>query len=271
MSVAVAVAAVLRRLYHPRPSVRRLASRVAIRMAFDPPVMFSPLLAASSPSMRGVPACSGCGEGVGAYKRLQVEAVAEGAWMRSCSDHARDGESRGAVARGSTDRWGPSLDGFRVHPMVLRAYPRLGEWVTICSRRGDLDGCRDISTLKTSLLTAEAEQGGDVSRCDGRREGRIGNCSDWYCGLDSCPDRCGGVIGLAAAEWRVLRRRQHRRKRPGEGQGEGEGESSSSGGDAAAPEAVANRLAEALRGASRRSQFLSAMAGARAWMLAGEK
>ncbi|CAB1102286.1 unnamed protein product [Ectocarpus sp. CCAP 1310/34] len=91
-----ALPAVLRRLYHPRPSVRRLAGSVAVRLAFDSPSFFSPLecTVESPPSSR----------------------------VGQDSDHERGGGGRCRVG-GVASLGG----GFSVPMMVLEAFPRLAE------------------------------------------------------------------------------------------------------------------------------------------------
>ncbi|CAM9944307.1 unnamed protein product, partial [Ectocarpus sp. 4 AP-2014] len=91
-----ALPAVLRRLYHPRPSVRRLAGSIAVRLAFDSPSFFSPLECTleSPPSSR----------------------------VGQDSDHEPGGGGRCHV--GGVASLGK---GFSVPMMVLEAFPRLAE------------------------------------------------------------------------------------------------------------------------------------------------
>lgn len=91
-----ALPAVLRRLYHPRPSVRRLAGSVAVRLAFDSPSFFPPLECTLES-----PPSSGVGQD---------------------SDHECGGG--GCCRAGGVANLG---EGFLVPRMVLEAFPRLVE------------------------------------------------------------------------------------------------------------------------------------------------
>lgn len=91
-----ALPAVLRRLYHPRPSVRRLAGSIAVRLAFDSPSFFSPLECTLES-----PPSSGVGQD---------------------SDHECGGGGRCRV-----DGVASLGEGFSVPRMVLDAFPRLAE------------------------------------------------------------------------------------------------------------------------------------------------
>lgn len=113
---AAVTAAVLRRLYHPRPSVRRLAGSIAVRLAFDCPSFFSAL---------------GCGGGGG-------DVLSGGCASSRSQDCGVGGDDDG----GGDDGGGMvSLgDGFAVPRMVLEAYPRLVELTGSGGGGGGVDG-----------------------------------------------------------------------------------------------------------------------------------
>ena len=94
---AAAVSAVLRRLYHPRPAVRRLAGSVAVRLAFDSPSFFS-----------------GLGDGGGGGGSSGGGVLSGGcAWSaRRDDDAGEDGGVSGTLSLG---------DGFVIPRMVVKA------------------------------------------------------------------------------------------------------------------------------------------------------
>jgi len=99
----VAIGAVLRRLYHPKPSVRRMAGSIAVRLAFDGPSFFSPLALVG-----------------GIIRGVDLEE----------SDAGGGGGGR-VVSLG---------DGFELPGMVVQAYPRLMELVVDSGSRGGVGG-----------------------------------------------------------------------------------------------------------------------------------
>lgn len=162
----VAVAAVLRRLYHPRPSVRRLASRIAVRLAFDAPCFFSPLLLGGClvrpPPSRGSPGCccngSGGGDGAGGSGDRYVDGICHdcgGGGDGGGGGRAIGGNGACGNASGDDDS-GDNPDIFAVPTVVLRAYPRLMEWGG--SGGGDV------------LLDTAAGAAVDVSSREGKRQ-----------------------------------------------------------------------------------------------------
>ena len=237
---AVAVAAVLRRLYHPRPSIRRLASLVAVRLAFDSAAFFSPLLQGChrfSPeeagqggaadvgvaySARCCPCGGGGGGGGGGDGVGGVGfAVGVGGGGRGCGGEFLDG------------------DGFVVPTMVVQAYPRLERW-------GDSDG-----------------GGGGGVVCSSSSSSRS------ICGSGSGQSTETPLfVKLAAGEWAVLTRNKEAKGLPRNKERDERGRGVSERGKAERGVVVA-RLERALSGAGRRSEFAAAMLGARAWMLAG--
>lgn len=296
-NAVAAVAAVLRRLYHPQPSVRRLASRIAIRLAFDPPSMFSPLLAmislpsplpqwlhgVSTPYRGGDRSHSESfrndGTGVGSViEGLQFGAVEERDRVRSHHglnrDYHRGGDSGGDIECCAC----LAPDGLNVPSLVLEAYPRVVAWAGSCSCHGD--GGEAGNDRALALTSAKREEGSGIApRGDNARRGR----GDNYCRSVGFGDIDNGrrerllCLDLAADQWRLSCRRrvqdqqQQQQERLRQGSDEQEIEQRWPQHHQVEPEAVvAGRISEALGGASRRSEFSSAMAVARAWMLAGD-
>lgn len=241
-----AVAAVFRRLYHPQPSVRRLASRIAIRLAFDPPLIFSPMI-----SLHGV---STPYRGGDRNDRTRVGSIIEGLQFGAVeerdivdvADHRGGGDIKccGCLA----------LEGLNVPLLVLKAYPRVTAWAVNCSCRGE--GSEAGNDLALTLTADKIDCRKLGPGCNIPREGKRENK---YCMSGNGQRERLLCLDLAADQWRVLCRRRERLQQ---------------GSDEHYVEAgVAGRVlevGEALGGASRRSEFSSAMAVARAWMLAGD-
>lgn len=134
-SVVAAAEAVLRRLYHPRPSVRRLAGSIAVRLAFDGPSFFTPL------GLRGVG-----GGGV-------------------------DLEPSGGSVGGGVLSLG---DGFVLPEMVVRAYPRLTELASDSGSRGgvggNVSGSESGSGATDAVALSSEQHGGGGGGSGGRND-----------------------------------------------------------------------------------------------------
>lgn len=176
-----ALPAVLRRLYHPRPSVRRLAGSVAVRLAFDSPSFFSPLDCTLES-----PPCSGAGQD---------------------SDHAGDGGGRCRV--GGVASLG---EGFLAPKMVLEAFPRLVE----LTREGTSSGGVG-SENRGSASTSRRDDKNNNSPSRRRHEVfQTLVASEWallLLVLDTAHDGPAHHPGVAAAtdsSWKNLSERHHR-------------------------------------------------------------
>ena len=170
-ATAAPVAAVLRRLYHPRPSVRRLASLIAVRLAFDAAAFFSPLL---------LPGC----------RRVSHEEAVEGgvatrvrycARCGSCGGGGGDGGGGGSGSGGGGGGDGCGVnggsgcgekfldgDGFVVPTMVVQAYPRLKEWA---GGGGGCSGCTSCSGCSSGCSGCSGCNICSSSSCDGGGSG----------------------------------------------------------------------------------------------------
>lgn len=197
-SPLVIVAAVLRRLYHPRPSVRRLASRIAVRLAFDARCFFSPL-SGLPPPPRASAACGDRGGGRG-----------EGGGRGGCCECGGGCASRanGADGDDSGVDSGNHPDVFAVPTIVLRAYPRLVEWSTSVGSDALLDA---VSTVSAIDMPREMRRNGgskaDFSRAGGPRlvelndrpgggsAGDGGGDGSKGGGSNYCADGCGREVG----------------------------------------------------------------------------
>lgn len=223
-----AVAAVFCRMYHPYPSVRRLASSIAIRLAFDPPSIFSPMISLPSPWLHRVSIPCRGGDRIYGESFGKDGSAVEGLQFRAVEERAGgDIECFACLA----------LGGLNVPPLVLKAYPRVVAWAVSCSCRGDGDEAENDLALALTAPGCIIPSGGKGNVDDGRRERLL--CLD-----------------LAADQWGLLCRRRERFQGFEEHHVE---------------VGVARRVSEvgeALEGASRRSEFSSALAVARAWMLA---
>lgn len=239
---AIAVAAILRRLYHPRPSVRRLAALIAVRLAFDAPSFFSPLAGTSTSCCRMD--CCRPGECPGSCDCGDDHNIDDDDHDDSFGALKGDGGGNFMAAR--------NADTFVVPSMVLKAYPLLGEFAKASSNRGAGD---------------QGEESGDAcgccchSDCSSRRSSKVAprNCL-------SQRHRWSPVRSfrhLVAREWSLLQNLRRRRQQS----------------DQEPPTRhvvpvephysfVAPRLAGELQGAGRRSEFAAAMLEARTWMLA---
>lgn len=295
-SAAAAATAVLRRLYHTKPSVRRLASRIAVRLAFDgashfAPLFLSPLQLGVKPRRTPVHARGGAGLGVGPSMQ----------WTQT--------ETRCSGRRDySVDLCGFVHDdeAFVVPPLVLMAYPRLGDWGdgSECNsddfgdprqRLYELPGALDRGGWRGSRLptptrsgrrkcsplafpplivyndSSGAHEGGagrggveDADNVSALASGTLGYAAERGAdvGLNSDP-HTPLFLQLAAAEWELLVPARTR------GAGSNGAGAQVEGLSVAGPDFVARRLGQALQGAVRRADFACAMLATRAWMVAG--
>ncbi|CAN0455281.1 unnamed protein product, partial [Laminaria digitata] len=163
------VAAVLRRLYHPRPSVRRLASLIAVRLAFDAAAFFSPLL---------LPGC----------RRVSHEEAVEGGVATGVRYCARCGSGCGEKILDG--------DGFVVPTMVVQGYPRLKEWAGGGGggSGGGCSGCTSCSGCSGGYSGCSGCNICSSSSCDGGDSG--GNTETPL------------FIKLSAGEWAMLTRKR---------------------------------------------------------------
>lgn len=127
-----AASAVLQRVYHPRPSVRRLASRIAVRLAFDMPSFFYPLGLASPLAEGGIANrdrafCCGSVNGANDVRGHRIERGERK--DASAIDISYSAVSKGNLGLHCVLGGGEqnNLDLFVVPVMVLKAYPRLRE------------------------------------------------------------------------------------------------------------------------------------------------
>lgn len=197
-SPLVIVAAVLRRLYHPRPSVRRLATRIAIRLAFDARCFFSPLSGLPPPPL----ASAGCSDRGGGRR--------EGGGRGGCCECGGGCASRGNGADGDASGvdGGNHPDVFAVPTIVLRAYPRLAEWSSSVGGEALLDAVATVSTIDMPRemrrkggskagfsrvggprLVELNDRPGGGSAVDGGGDGGGGG------GSNCCADGCGREVG----------------------------------------------------------------------------
>lgn len=160
---------VLRRLYHPRPSVRRLASRIAVLVAFDTPSFFAPLTDSSAFLKRGIGVDgSDCGalfasKSIGGGEPESLNGPAE-SYVNLVDGEPRSGGgldvdcSHSDEVEGEGDLPGSRVQTafFNVPELVMKAYPRLREWN---SRSGDKDAPA-TATLTTSKNGATDAAGG---------------------------------------------------------------------------------------------------------------
>ena len=288
-AAAAAVATVLRRLYHPRPSVRRIASLIAVRLAFDAAAFFFPLL----------PRCH----------RFRLEELGGGVALggRYCTRCCQEGGVGGGGGGGGGG------GRCREHGLVLReggggigggAGVGVGDG-GVDSGVGSRGGGNDVSCGGVGVGgvgSGGGRGGGGGKDCGaefidddgpvlppmvvrayprlkewtGGGGGGSGRCSG-CCGCSSCSSCSGSGISsetplfvkLAAGEWALLTRKKvplglsrDIAGRRGEGEGGTEGGRAERG-------VVMARFERALQGAGRRSEFAAAMLEARAWMLSG--
>ncbi|CAM9479583.1 unnamed protein product [Scytosiphon promiscuus] len=234
--VLPAVTAILRRLYHPRPSLRRLAGSIAVRLAFDTPSFFSPLADAATscrtccccPSPNQCPGSCGC-------------------------DDDRDDDGADVFSGGDDcDVMAVHEGAFVVPPMVLEAYPFLAGVVKARSSRGG-DGGEKYAACEGGSLGLSRSSGSDIAPNRSHRR------------YPSCPGRHPSFRHLVASEWGLLHTIRHRQSGRFPDQQKPGRETLPVEPDFAS---VAHRLAGALEGAGRRSEFATAMLEARTWMLA---
>lgn len=236
--VAAAVVAVLRRLYHPRPSVRRLASSVAVRLAFDSPSFFSAL--------------DCCGD------------VVRGGSVSLSQDGIGNDDCSGGEGGGGMVRLG---DGFAVPRMVLDAYPRLmeldgsgdggGGGGDVNGRGGD-----ERVGLRATAVYQHGEQGQNGNRSD--VDDPVGSLRIGHAASALAFEH------LVASEWALLL--QNLSSNDAQSQEEQEGGQPPQDARAREPRhcsVLAPELAAAIQRAGRRSEFAAAMLEARAAMLSG--
>lgn len=296
------VAAVCSRLYDTRPSVRRLASRVVIRLAFDGPSCFLALCSGSSSRPGVMPWTRD-------HRQQQQQQHALRAFGNDNDNQTNDPDHN----HHEIVRVYSHPDVFAVSSMVVRAYPQLLRWNdgqqhldrpaehadSAASRRDD-EAARPADNIPAfatpAAVTPRTFQIGSNRSVDVSLEAprltvlspfvvrETSGCiysdspttaddkeGDTTVSRSSRRDDC--VRKLAAGEWRLLPSREEAaRSTTNQMTESGSRDGTIRVGRVhprAAPERVAHRLAGELMSATRRSEFGDAMMKTRAWILAG--